>query len=106
MDHFFRNGEWFASHPQDFVHPSCPLHLIVMNINIKPREEVVWEERFNLLNHLSIDVLESFEKGEEDLYLLIGKIILYPVFVTLLCMNDIPLFVCCVYCVRCAHCVY
>jgi hypothetical protein len=61
-----------------------------MNINIKPREEVVWEERFNLLNHLPIDVMESFEKGEEDLYLLIGQVGIHTALVSGFGVNDIP----------------
>ena len=90
MDYFSRDRDRLNAASQDFIHPPCPFNFIVVEVDIEFCKEVVWEERFDLLDHFPGRILKRFEEREKNFYLLVKQVRLNPVLVAGLRVNDVP----------------
>ena len=90
LDDFFRDWNGLNAASQDFIHPSCPPDFIVVEVDIEPGKEVVWKERFNLLDHLPGSIPERFEKRKKNVNLLVRQVGLNTMFVAGLRVDHVP----------------
>ena len=91
LDHFFRNGDGFASVSQDFIHPSCPLHPVIGGPDVEPGKEIAGEHGFELGDHYPVEIMEGFEHRKESGDLLVEQVGFNAAFVGGFGLDDIPL---------------
>src|SRR4030066_1203094 len=93
LNYFFRDRDRLTACSQDPIDPSCPFHLIVVNLNIQARKKIIGEKKRYFLNHLAMTIPVRFRKGKEGFNPLMSNVHPHTMLISWFGLNDIPLTV-------------